>query len=102
MNEIVACCISKDSNRIITADNGPESFIIVWNTSKGVPIRRFIQPHPEGTHAVDISYSGSYLATLSKPSKEDSSQTVTIWDLQSNSEAPMFTATAEIDDVHVL
>ena len=63
-NPITAVCVSTDKKWIATADSGPESLIIVWETEKGVPVKTIPNPHPLGVISMDISPDSTFLVTL--------------------------------------
>ena len=38
-NPITCCCVSEDKRWIATADSGPDSMIVVWDSLNGTPIK---------------------------------------------------------------
>ncbi|KAH7830078.1 putative flagellar associated protein [Monocercomonoides exilis] len=66
-NPISCVCVSRDRKWIFTADSGPDSMIIVWNSESGVPVKNIFSPHPEGVIAMDLSPDSTTIATLSAP-----------------------------------
>lgn len=74
---------SEDTSLVVTADTGPDSMIIVWNTETAQPRVTIPQPHANGTIAMDLSLDGTLLVTLSKPEESDGLQEIALWDLSS-------------------
>ena len=66
-NPITSCCTSEDKRWIATADSGPDSMIVVWDSLSGTPIKTIFNPAPNGVVAMDISPDAMFLATLSAP-----------------------------------
>lgn len=89
-NPITACAVSADKKWIATADTGPDSLIVVWDSYSGTPIKTFFNPAPYGIAAMDMSPDGAFLATLSAvpPDATDDQfdQTLAIWEWTSESE----------------
>lgn len=89
-NPITACAVSADKKWIATADTGPDSLIVVWDSYSGTPIKTFFNPAPYGIAAMDMSPDGAFLATLSAvpPDAGDDQfdQTLAIWEWTSESE----------------
>lgn len=61
---------------VVTADSGDDSMLIVWDSYSGIPVRTYLNPHPNGVLKVDISADDMYIATLGA----DLPQTISIWD----------------------
>lgn len=78
-NEITCCCVSVDNNIIITCDSGPNSILVVWNASSGLPIKSIENPHANGTISVSISSDNLYFVTLGKP--DELNLQMSIWSL---------------------
>lgn len=76
---------SEDTSLVVTADTGPESMIVVWNTETAQPRITIPQPHSNGTLAIDLSLEGNMLVTLSNPDAEEGLQEIALWDLSSAS-----------------
>jgi hypothetical protein len=78
---IITCCIVDKSKRwIVTADTGPDSILIVWDSYTFMPVKTFPNPHPNGTLALDISDDGTYIATLGAVySDSNDAQEIAIW-----------------------
>jgi cilia- and flagella-associated protein 251 len=75
-NRITATACSEDKRWIVTADDGEDSMLVVWDSISGTPIRTYLNPHPNGVKTIDISADNSYLATLGN----DVPQTISLWD----------------------
>jgi len=43
---------------LVTADEGPDSMLVVWDIKSGIPRRTILDPHPEGCQALDITPDG--------------------------------------------
>ena len=50
--------------------------LIVWDSYSGIPVRMFLNPHPNGVLKMDLSADDLYIATLGA----DLPQTISIWD----------------------
>ena len=79
--------MSQDKRWIVTGDSGNDSIIVVWDSATFTPVKTlfnvrcllhvrpplclsvfvcmFVQPHPRGVLALDISADAMYIATLS-------------------------------------
>jgi hypothetical protein len=82
---------SRDCRWLATADCGPDSTLIVWDTKAAAPVRTyFSQQVGAGCIAIDISADAMYLTTLSASSPQVwllrvsvphvDTQTVSVWD----------------------
>ncbi|XP_075034087.1 cilia- and flagella-associated protein 251 isoform X2 [Mixophyes fleayi] len=85
----ISCmCVSEDRRWIATADGGPESLIIVWDSFSGIPVHTIFQSHPEGgVVAVAMSHNAKYLASIGG----GTIQKVCIWEWTTGSETPICT-----------
>jgi len=60
--------------------------MVVWDSITGTPLRTYLNPHPGGIRALDISSDCQYLVTLGA----DSPQTVSLWEwLNTEQEGPI-------------
>lgn len=50
--------------------------LIVWDSVRGIPIRTYLNPHPNGVKTIDISLDNNYIVTLGN----DEPQTISLWD----------------------
>uniref|UniRef100_A0A6J0UK01 Cilia- and flagella-associated protein 251 n=1 Tax=Pogona vitticeps TaxID=103695 RepID=A0A6J0UK01_9SAUR len=62
----ISCiCVSDDRRWVVTADRGPDSLVIVWDSYSAVPVHTIFDSHPEGgVSAVAISRDSKFLATV--------------------------------------
>ena len=64
-NPITACCVSEDKRWIATADSGPDSVIVIWDSLSATPVKTIFNPHPHGVCAMDLSPDAMFLVSLS-------------------------------------
>lgn len=88
-NGISATAASADRRRVATADAGPESMLVLWNSYTGQPIRSITSPHPGGVRAMDLSDDARYVATLSDG---PGPQVLSVWDMEAEGDAPLLSA----------
>lgn len=83
-NPITAVTVSHNKKWVVTADAGPESMMVVWDTASGAPIKSIFNPHPNGVLAIDISPDALFIVALSAPHvAEDQGaepQTLSLWE----------------------
>ncbi|XP_078410785.1 cilia- and flagella-associated protein 251 [Cetorhinus maximus] len=81
-------CIAVSGNRrwVATADQSPESLVIVWDTFSGIPVQTLFDCHPEGgVGAMAMTQDAKYLATVGTGTV----QRVCIWDWTSEAKGPL-------------
>ena len=61
----------------MTADSGPDSMLVVWDSQTATPVKTFFNPHENGVLTMDISEDAMYIVTLSN---EDKQQKISLWD----------------------
>ncbi|XP_077995257.1 cilia- and flagella-associated protein 251-like [Glandiceps talaboti] len=89
-NNISCTCVSEDKRWIATADKGPNSCVIVWDSYTGIPVQTLFDAHPDGgVVSMRMTPDAKYLATLSANAKQ---QTLAIWDWTTECETPLCTA----------
>ncbi|KAL3316634.1 Cilia- and flagella-associated protein 251 [Cichlidogyrus casuarinus] len=74
---ITSLTSSEDKNWIASADSGPQSNIIVWDSRTFNAVRTIFDPHPEGTIAISLSSDARYLVSLSA---SNDPQEIKVWD----------------------
>lgn len=76
--------VSQNKKWVVTADAGPDSMMVVWDTESGIPIKSIFNPHSHGIIGVDISPDALFIATLSAPAAFESErhepQTISLWE----------------------
>ncbi|EFJ51972.1 hypothetical protein VOLCADRAFT_103176 [Volvox carteri f. nagariensis] len=78
---ITCIATTDDRSHVITADQGPESLLVVWNVRTGLPTCTVQRPHRHGVYCMDVSLDGLWLATFSAPDPETSEQEISLWSL---------------------
>ena len=64
-NQITATACSDDKRWLVTADSGEDSMLVVWDSNYGgVPVRTFLNPHPNGIICMDFSTDNRYIVTI--------------------------------------
>eukprot|EP00736_Rhodelphis_marinus_P007045 Rmarinus@m.17323 len=97
-NGISAVSCSKDRRWIVTADSGPDSMMVIWDSKTGAPVKTIFSPHPLGVSSIDMSNDSMYLATLSTY-VDGEGQTIALWDWTSDSTEPLHSAAVTAMDV---
>ena len=64
-NRISCSTYCPQEDFIVTADIGPDSMIVVWDTKTGIPRKTIFLPHKHGVQALDVTPDGEYIVTLS-------------------------------------
>eukprot|EP01116_Phalansterium_solitarium_P023435 TRINITY_DN8206_c0_g1_i3.p1 TRINITY_DN8206_c0_g1~~TRINITY_DN8206_c0_g1_i3.p1 ORF type:complete len:674 (-),score=247.30 TRINITY_DN8206_c0_g1_i3:112-2133(-) len=87
-SEIKCASVSQDKKWVVTADQGVDSLIIVWDTIRAVAQKTIAQPFPDGvgTEAVAISSDSNFVVAISRPS--GGPQQAAVWDWR-RSETPI-------------
>lgn len=88
-NAISATAASEDRRRLVSADAGPDSMLVLWDSYSAEPIKSILAPHPLGVAALDLSPDARYAATLSAG---PAPQVLSVWDLEADGESPIFSA----------
>ena len=50
--------------------------LVIWDSISATPVRTFLNPHPNGVQAIDLSMDNQYIVTLGA----DRPQTISLWD----------------------
>ncbi|XP_033108511.1 cilia- and flagella-associated protein 251-like [Anneissia japonica] len=88
-NNISCTCSSNDKRWVATADKGPESMLIIWDSHTGVPVQTLFTAHSEvGVVAMAMTPDAKYLVTISAGPH----QVVDIWDWTTDGEVPVSSA----------
>ncbi|XP_071849088.1 cilia- and flagella-associated protein 251-like isoform X2 [Apostichopus japonicus] len=96
-NNISCSCASQDKRWIATADKGPGSMIIIWDSFTGTPVQTIFDPHPEvGVAAMAMTPDAKYIVSLSAAQR----QILCIWDWTVDGDSP--TTYAELPARHDL
>ena len=82
-NQITATACSDDKKWLVTADTGEDSMLVVWDSVHGVPVRTFLNPHPNGIICMDLSSDNQYIVTIGA---ETDLQTISLWDWTNQAE----------------
>jgi WD40 repeat protein len=51
--------------------------LVVWDSHSGIPVRTFLNPHPNGVRCMDLSKDNQYIVTIGAETED---QTVSLWD----------------------
>ncbi|CAK9034455.1 Cilia- and flagella-associated protein 251 [Durusdinium trenchii] len=91
-NPITCCAVSADKRWIATADEGPDSMIVIWDSLSGVPIKTIFTPHENGVKSMDMSQDAMFLITLSSTT-EGAAQQVAVWEWTVDHDGALYRAT---------
>ena len=80
-NAITCLATTDDRTVFASADQGPDSLIVLWDAETGNPIRTLPRPHAAGVQAMDLTADGRQLVTVSAPC--EGVQELARWDLSS-------------------
>ena len=86
-NAICATAASEDRRRIATADAGPGSMLVLWDSYSGCPLRSIAPPHESGVRAIDMSPDARYVVALSAG---PAPQLLSLWDLAADGDKPLY------------
>ncbi|XP_062307799.1 cilia- and flagella-associated protein 251 [Osmerus eperlanus] len=91
----ISClCVSEDRRWLVTADQGKESLVIVWDSYSGIPVRTLFDCHPEGGVAtLALSKDSKHLVTVGAGAV----QRVCVWDWTNETEDPLCVSELEPD-----
>lgn len=70
---------SEDRLLLITADSGPNSLLVVWDSVTGHPTKTVQQPHVNGISTMALSPDGLQLVTISAAADGSTEQEVNVW-----------------------
>ncbi|XP_050431891.1 cilia- and flagella-associated protein 251-like [Adelges cooleyi] len=99
-NFISSFDVSTNGRWLVTADNGHDSVLVVWEIAQGTPIFTAFLPPNVGVVAVKFSINSKYLVTVSS-TLDSGAQSIGLWDWTSGAEEPKHSAQlgAETDPV---
>ncbi|XP_078733250.1 cilia- and flagella-associated protein 251 isoform X1 [Lampetra fluviatilis] len=85
-NTLSCMCLSENKRWLATADTGPGSTVIVWDTYSGIPVHTLFSCHPEEVVvAMTMSPDASYIITLGTKTP----QRVSVWRWTIESDLPV-------------
>jgi cilia- and flagella-associated protein 251 len=97
-------CISTSSSKavVVTADSGPDSIVVAWDTVTAAPTFTIAAAHANGVLCMDMSQDGSLLVTVSKAVEKDEPQEISLWDVSAQTHAKcLITVPIPAGDVQV-
>eukprot|EP00873_Tetraselmis_striata_P037167 jgi/Tetstr1/457431/TSEL_004215.t1 len=101
-NPITTLAASPDKRLVITADQGPDSMLIVWDPIEGEPLRTLHEPHPGGVLALDL-YTGPggelMMVTLGAAEPGTGEQSIALREVFGESEGPVIECAIPVGDV---
>ncbi|XP_022086386.1 cilia- and flagella-associated protein 251-like [Acanthaster planci] len=84
-NNITCTCASRDKRWLATADKGPNSMVIVWDTYTGTPVQTIFEAHKDGVVAMAMTPDAKYIVTMGTIPN----QSLSIWDWTTDGETPV-------------
>ena len=82
--------MSHDKRWIVTADEGSESILVVWDSMAGTPVKTIFSPHPNGSIALDMTRDSLFIAVLTSFSSESPQEVMIFGWTREGGEVPLF------------